>query len=135
MIIAFIKGEVQKKLNFPFDAHLGQGILYCKLEHLAKIFCMDGWMSTEVLPKFWVLMKFISSPSPSKLKGQIEIFLQFYPLTKVFDLYPQSLPDLSGGVMHICDLVMKEKTSPNLDMQAEIYGLQTRKVTCGYNCT
>ena len=131
MNMAFIKGGTPKiNWNFPFDAHLGQGILFCKLEIGPQ--CII-WLSRELLPKFWVsLMNFISSPSPSKLKGQIETFLEFYPLTEVFDLYPQNLPNLSGA--HVWSRPVA-KTSRNLDMLAEIYGLQIRKVTCGDNCT
>ena len=65
------------------------------------------------------------------------IVLEIYTLIEVFDLYTQSLPNLSSGVMHNHDIVLweKKKTSPNLDMLAEIYDLQTRQVTCGYICT
>ena len=55
------------------------------------------------------MMKFISSLSPSKLKGQIKTFLDVYPLIEVFDLHTQSLPNIFSGVMHNLDLVWWEK--------------------------
>ena len=54
-------------------------------------------------------MNFTSNPSPSKLKGQIMIVLEVYTLTEVFNLYTQSLSNLSSGVMHNHDLVQWEK--------------------------
>ena len=39
---------------------------------------------------------------------------------------------MSSEVMHHRDHAEWGKTSPDLDMQVEIYGMQTRKVTCGY---
>ena len=57
----------------------------------------------------FLLMKYISSLSPLKLKGQIMTFLKIYPLTEVFKLYTQSLPNVSGVVMHIRGCVLWEK--------------------------
>ena len=45
------------------------------------------------------MMSFISSSSPSRLKGQIKTFLVIYTLTNVFDMYTQSLLDMSNVVM------------------------------------
>ena len=61
-------------------------------------------------------------------------FLEIYPLIEVFNLYTQSLSNMSSGVMYNCTLARLEKISPNSDMLVEIYGLQTRKVTRGYIC-
>ena len=55
---------------------------------------------SELLPpKMVFMMSFISSSSPSRLKGQIKTFLVIYTLTNVFDMYTQSLLDMSNVVM------------------------------------
>ena len=95
-----IKEASQKKYDFPFDAHLGQGGIFCRLEFRHNT-------SSKLLTIFLnFLMKFISSPSPSKLKCQIKTFLETYALTKVFNLYTQILQNLSNKVVHNLDLVM-----------------------------
>ena len=63
------------------------------------------------------------------------IFLEIYPLTKVFDQYTQVCQICMVELYTIVILSKGKKTSPNLDMLAEIYGLQTIKVICGYYCT
>jgi len=76
------------------------------------------------------LVKFISSLSPSKLKGQTKTFSEIFSLwLRTFDLYTQSS---SNTQLWYCPMGGKNKTSFNLDTIAEIYGLQTRKVVCGY---
>ena len=80
---------------------------------------------------FFFLIKFISSLSPSNLKGKIMTLW-------IFALGARSLTctlKIAKYSMESCTTVilsLGKKTSPNLDILVEIYGLQTRKVTRGY---
>ena len=96
----------------------------------ARIVAMIYYMVVKWAPPK-NLMKFILNPSPSKLKGQIMTFWEICPLIEVFDLCTQSLPNLSGGVMHNYDLVWWEKTSHKLK-NASWKCMQNRKVTRGF---
>ena len=108
----FIKG-VAPCHNSLVVWKFGHNILYgCSVSSFQKI---GGFIK----------MKFTSSLSPSKLKGQIKTCLEIYSLTEIFNLYTQNLPNLAGG----------KKNPFALNILFEIYGLQNRKVTCGYICT
>jgi hypothetical protein len=38
-----------------------------------------------------------------------DFFLEIYPMIRVYDMYAQSLPNLSSRVMHIRDMIKWEK--------------------------
>ena len=114
--------QLPKKI--PFDAYLGQSIFFAsrKFGHnILYVFHMSSYHKF----KYSFSLKLISSSPPSKLEGQNMTFLEI----EVSDLYTQ-FAKLSSAQLWSCPV--GKKTLPNLDVLAKIYGLQTRKVTCGY---
>ena len=134
---AFIKGPTIKNIwNYLFDVHLAQAIVsVCnyKLGHNILYGCQVS--SSERIWGFFCffLDKIYIKSVTLKLKGQIS--RHFGRFTLWLRSSTCTLKVWQSCLVESCttrDLVWWENTSPNSDILAKLYGLQTRKVTCSY---